>query len=52
MVKSIVEDLRSVAQKCTRLARDSSRADLSHALEELGVELMAKAAELERNFDK
>ena len=50
MIKSIVEDLRSAAEKCTRLARDCRRYELSRALQELGIELMTKAAELEKKF--
>jgi hypothetical protein len=50
MIKSIVEDLRSTAEKCTRLARDCRRYELSRALQELGIELMTKAAELEKKF--
>lgn len=51
MIKSIVGDLRAVAERCTQLARDCKRHELSHALEELGIELMFKASELERKFD-
>jgi len=52
MVKSIVQDLRAIAQRCARLARDCAPGDLAFALEELGVDLMVKAAELERDFDQ
>jgi hypothetical protein len=56
MVASIVADLRSVAQKCTQLARECSRqcagSELSLVLQELGIDLMATASELERKFDK
>jgi len=51
VIKTVVGDLRAVAERCTRLARDCKRQDLSHALEELGIELMSKASELERKFD-
>jgi len=51
MIKSILGDLRTVAERCARMARDCNRPDLSHALEELGIELMFKASELERKFD-
>jgi len=51
MIKSIVGDLRAVAERCTRSARDCKRPDLSHALEELSIELMFRASELERKFD-
>ena len=51
MIKSIVGDLRAVAGRCTRFAHDCKKHDLSHALEELGIELMTKASELERKYD-
>jgi hypothetical protein len=50
MIKTIAEDLRSVAERCTRMARDCRRYELSRALQELGIELMAKAGELEKRF--
>jgi|HubBroStandDraft_6_1064221.scaffolds.fasta_scaffold256861_2 hypothetical protein len=52
MVKSIIDELRAVAQRCVRLARECSNNDLSHALEELGVDLLAKASEIEGKFDR
>jgi hypothetical protein len=52
MVKSIIDELRGVAQRCTRLARDCSNDELSHALEELGMDLLAKASEFEGRFDR
>jgi hypothetical protein len=51
MIKSIAGDLRAVAERCARYARDCKKHDLSEALEELGIELMAKASELETRFD-
>jgi len=52
MVKSIIDELRAVAQRCVRLARECSNDDLSHALEELGMDLLAKASEFEGRFDR
>ena len=45
--------LREQAQRCVRLARDCPHRPTSHELEAIGIELMAKAAELEelRRFD-
>ena len=51
MIKNIVGDLRAVAERCSRYARDCQRSELSRALDELGIELMTKASELERQFD-
>ena len=39
--------LRELAQRCSRLARDCPHLATSHQLEEIGVELMLKAAELD-----
>jgi hypothetical protein len=50
MIKSIVGDLRAAAERCSRFARDCKRYELSRALQELSIELMTKASELERNF--
>jgi hypothetical protein len=50
MIKTLADDLRTVAERCTRLARDCRRYELSRSLQELGIELMTKAAELERKF--
>jgi hypothetical protein len=52
MIKSIAEELRTVAERCSRFARECKRYDLSRALQELGIDLMAKASELERKFDE
>ena len=40
--------LREQAQRCVRLARDCPHTPTSHQLEAIGVELMEKAAELDR----
>jgi hypothetical protein len=50
MIKTLTDDLRAVAERCTRLARDCRRYELSRALQELGIELMTKASELESKF--
>ncbi len=52
MVKNIIDELRGLAQHCTCQARDCADPDLSHALEELAVDLVAKASDLERRFDR
>jgi len=52
MIKSIIENLREIAQKCAASARDCSHGDLSRALQELSVELTTKARDLEQKFDK
>jgi hypothetical protein len=52
MIKSIVDDLRAVAERCSTFARDSRRYELSRALQELSIDLMAKASELERKFEE
>lgn len=51
MVKNITDELRALAQQATRAARDASTPELSHALEELAIELTVKAAQLEQQFD-
>lgn len=50
MIKNIVGDLRAIAERCARCSRDCKRYELSRALDELGIELMTKASELERQF--
>jgi hypothetical protein len=50
MIRDIIEDLRQLAQKCTSSARDCQTYPLSVILEELGIDLMAKARELEQKF--
>jgi len=42
--------LRATAQTCMRLARACPHQATSHGLEEVAVDLMAKAQELEREF--
>ena len=44
--------LREIAQTCTRLARTCPHQATSHGLEEIAVDLMAKAQELERHYDR
>jgi hypothetical protein len=44
----IVRYLRETAQTCTRLARACPHLATAHGLEEVAVDLMAKAQELER----
>jgi hypothetical protein len=39
--------MRSLAQRCTRAARNCPHLPTSHELEAIGVELMQKAAELD-----
>jgi hypothetical protein len=45
-VEGIVELLRMMAQRCISLARDCPHAQTSLGLQEIAVELMAKADEL------
>jgi hypothetical protein len=52
MIKDIAAELRAVAERCSIFARECKRYDLSRALQELGIDLMAKASELERKFDE
>lgn len=52
MIKSIIEEMRLVAQKCTSLSRGCLDRELAQALEEVGVDLATKASELESKFDK
>ncbi len=52
MIKSIADELRSLAERCTRSAGDCIDHEMSQALEELAVDLMAKASEIERRFDQ
>lgn len=51
MIKNIVGDLRAIAERCARFSRDCKKYELARALDELGIELMTKASELERQFD-
>lgn len=52
MVENITDELRALAQRCTRLARDCSDPELAHALEELAVDLAQRAADLDRRFNR
>jgi hypothetical protein len=52
MVGGLVKDLRTLAQHCERLARETRNEDLSRALQELGIELADKARALETKFDR
>jgi len=45
-----VNCLRDIAQSCTRLARACPHKPTAHALEEVAVDLMARAREIEREF--
>jgi len=49
-MKDTVTYLREIAQTCTRLARACPDRPTSHGLEEIAVDLMAKAQELERHY--
>ena len=51
MIKSIVGDLRCIAERCSKSARDCKMYELARALDELGIDLMTKASELEKKFD-
>ena len=44
----IIRYLREVAHTCTRLARICPHLETAHGLEEVAIDLMAKAQELER----
>ncbi|HTZ02239.1 MAG TPA: hypothetical protein VMC05_07885 [Xanthobacteraceae bacterium] len=50
MIKSIAKELRAVAEHCSGFARDCGRYELSRALQELSIELMTKASELEERY--
>jgi hypothetical protein len=47
MTLELIKYLRDLAQTCTRLARTCPDLATSHGLEEIAVDLMAKAKELE-----
>jgi hypothetical protein len=49
MRAELVEYMRDVAHRCTRLARNCPDLGTSQELQALGVELMEKADELERS---
>ncbi len=44
--------LRETAQTCTRLARTCPHLATAHGLEEIAVDLMAKAKDLERDYSQ
>jgi hypothetical protein len=48
MMADTIKYLRETAQTCTRLARACPHLATAHGLEEVAVDLMAKAHELER----
>jgi hypothetical protein len=50
MIKGITGDLRAIAERCSGCARDCRKYELSRTLQELSIELMTKASELERKF--
>jgi hypothetical protein len=50
MMIDTIKYLRDVAQCCTRLARNCPDVTTAHGLEEIAVDLMAKAQELEHEF--
>ena len=52
MIKNVTADLRAIAERCSNFARDCGRYELSRSLQELSIELMAKASELEQKFDE
>jgi hypothetical protein len=47
MMQEVIKYLRDLAQTCTRLARACPHVATSHGLEEIALDLMAKAKELE-----
>lgn len=51
MMTETIKYLREIAQACTRLARGCPDLSTAHGLEEIAVNLMTKAHELERQFD-
>jgi hypothetical protein len=50
MMLETVKYLREIAQSCTRMARACPHVATAHGLEEIAIDLMAKAQELERHF--
>jgi hypothetical protein len=52
MMADIIQYLREIAQTCTRLARACPHLPTAHGLEEVAIDLMAKALELERQDEK
>lgn len=51
MIRTIVGELRTLAERCARFAKDCQRYELGRALDELGIDLMNKASELEKKLD-
>jgi len=51
MINGIIDELGALAQRLARLVCECSDRELSHALEELAVDLAAEAVELNRRFD-
>ena len=52
MINDIVKELRELAQKYMKIARESGETDVSRALQDLGIDLAAKALALEEKFDR
>jgi hypothetical protein len=50
MMMEAIHYMREIAQTCTKLARACPHKPTSHGLEEVAVDLMAKAHELERDL--
>jgi hypothetical protein len=51
LIKSITDQLRALSQRVTRLSCECSDHQLSRALEELAIDLVMRAAELDHRFD-
>jgi hypothetical protein len=51
MMLETIKYLREIAQTCTRLARGCPDVPTAHGLEEVAVGLMAKAHELQGQFE-
>jgi hypothetical protein len=52
MMLETIQYLREIAQTCTRLARACPDLSTSHGLEEVALDLTAKAKELEEFFSR
>jgi len=50
MITELIASLRRLAQTCSRLANGCPHTPTSHGLEEVAVELMDKAEELEKFY--
>lgn len=46
----VIKYLRDTAQACTRLARICPHAETANGLEEIAIDLMARAQELESHY--